>query len=116
MEIMRQLLKMEEDFWTAGAEFYRQNLAPGAVMVFPGLGLLEREAIIDGLAAAPRWESIEIREPRVVPLGQDAAVLTYQARARRAGESTTYSALISSAYLLRDGAWLLAVHHQSPLE
>ena len=60
------------------------------------------------------WEDVELRELVVVPLGDDAAVLAYRARAARAGE--TYDTFASSSYVRREGTWQLALHQQTPIE
>lgn len=62
-------------------------------------------------AAAPR-SSFAIEDPQVVWLGADGAVIVYGVVAERDGAA--YSALVSSAYARRGGAWRLALHQQTP--
>jgi hypothetical protein len=76
-------------------------------------GVLDREAAIEAMAAAPPWERFEITDPQAVPLGRDAGALVYRVVAHRAGEEP-YAAVISSTFVREDGAWRLAFHQQSP--
>ena len=84
----RELVALEEDFWRAAgdADAYASRLAGDAVHVFPGWGVAERDAVLDGVAAAAPWTSFSIDEPRLVTLGDDAAALVYTARASREGD------------------------------
>lgn len=48
-------------------------------------------------------------------LGDDVAILTYRASAKRAN-GEPYRALVSSAYTKRGGSWKMAFHQQTPLQ
>ncbi len=113
MELDR-LLELERAFWTAGGEFYEEHLASDCLMVFPGMGVLDRAAAIAGLGQGPRWSSVQVTDPRLVELAGDAAVLTYTAEAQRPGADAQYRARIVSAYTRRDGGWKLAFHQHAP--
>jgi hypothetical protein len=110
------LIPAEERFWRAAGnrDAYAAGLAPDAVHVFPGLGVLEREPVLDGVAGAEPWQSFSIDDARVVPLGPDAAALVYTTLAERAG-AEPYEAAITSVYRRQHGRWLLALHQQTPL-
>jgi hypothetical protein len=105
------LLAIEHELAAGPGEPYRRHLAHDAVVVVPG-AVLDREACAAALDGSPCWEEYEISDARTIGLGPDSAVLTYRWRSRR-GE-TTYSAVMSSVYALRDGAWRLVVHQQTP--
>jgi hypothetical protein len=109
------LLVIEELLWRAAgdADRYAAHLAPGALHVFPGMGVLDRDAVLAGVAGAEPWESVEMVEPRFVDLGQDAAALVYDAHAARRG-GDTYDAAITSVYRRRDDRWELVLHQQTP--
>jgi hypothetical protein len=113
-DLMKQVLQMEEWFWRGGADVYRRHLAGDALMVFGPVGVMDRAAIVASVEASPRWEDVAFDDARLVPLTDDTCVVTYTARARRAGEAA-YAALVSSVYVRRDGAWQMAFHqHTSP--
>jgi ketosteroid isomerase-like protein len=112
---VRELVALEEDLWRAAgdAAAYASHLAGDAVHVFPGWGLAERDAVLDGVAAAAPWTSFSIEEPRILPLGDEAAALVYTARASR--EGTEYRAGVTSVYRRDADGWRLVVHQQTPL-
>ena len=58
-----------------------------------------------------RWAGLS--DVRVLPLGDDGAVLAYRVDARR-GEQE-YDALLTSTYRREDGEWRLTVHQQTPV-
>ena len=105
--------QLERDFWTAGAEYYRQHLADEALMVFPGM-VLDKPATIESMAAAPRWSDVTFHDRRSIRLSEKAVAIHYRATARRQGEPAPYRALITSVYVRRENAWLLVVHQQTP--
>lgn len=99
---------------SAAVDFYAELLTDDAVMVFPGGMVLKgKEAVLDSLASQP-WESFEIADEQVVSLSEEVATLIYKVTAQRAG-SAPYTALISSTYVQRNGAWQLALHQQTPV-
>lgn len=109
-----RLFAIEERFWTAGADFYRTNLTPGFLMVFPTLGALDRDSTIEGIAGGRRWSTLQMTERRMTALNETTAILSYHATAQREGD-TPYTALVSSVYVEENGEWKLAFHHQTPL-
>ena len=113
----RELVELEREGWEAlaagrGGEYYREHLADDALMAF-SFGVMSRDAAIEAMESAPPWATFEIADPRVVVLTDESGVVVYRARAQRAGQEP-YSAVISSTFVRRDGAWKLAFHQQTP--
>ena len=107
--------EVERSLWLGGGEAFRTWVSADCVMVFPEpAGILTGPAVFDGLAAAPRWERLEITTPLVRRCGSEAAVLAYRAEARRAG-GAPHRALCSSSYVQQAGEWWLMQHQQTPL-
>ena len=106
-----ELLQIERELGAGPGEPYRRHLADEAVVVVPG-AVLDREACADAMDQSPGWDEREITGARTIPLGDDAALLTYRWRSRR-GE-TTYDAQMSSVYVRRGGGWRLVLHQQTP--
>jgi hypothetical protein len=110
------LLQLERHFWRSAGEsaLYGQHLAADALHVFPGWGIVEREAVLAGVSEAEPWESFHIEDVRVVDLGDSAAALVYEARARRPGKDT-YRAAVTSVYRRDERGWSLVLHQQTAL-
>jgi hypothetical protein len=106
-----ELLRIEHELGAGSADAYRRHLAETALIVLPS-GALDRDECIAAMETSPRWDELEITDARTLPLGDDAAVLTYAWRSRRG--DTSYSALMSSVYVRRAGEWLLVLHQQTP--
>lgn len=114
----QDLLELEQQGWQAlssgrGAEFYDAFMTDEAVMALP-FGVLERDDCVEAIRQADPWATFEIRDARVVPLNEDAAIVVYIAAAQREA-NPEYVALMSTTYVRRDGEWLIALHQQTPL-
>jgi hypothetical protein len=108
-------LDLERTFWLAGPDHYAAHLAPDATMIFAGtVGLLTREQILQSIASAPRWASVDLESPRITHLAPTCALLTYRATARRPA-AAPYHALASSVYTWSTSGWQLAFHQQTPI-
>lgn len=107
--------RIEERFWLAGEEFFRQRLDAECMMVFPEpVGILAGNAILETLKDAPRWDSVQMGDRRTA-LTDDLAILAYSAEGRRDGKQR-YRALCSSTYARRGGGdWRLIQHQQTPV-
>lgn len=108
------LWEIEEQLWTAGADFYERHLDPGAVMITPTYGPLNRESVLKHVRSrqCARHATLNDRES-LAPAG-DVAVLTYNVNAiRLSGDE--HHARCTSTYVRVDGQWRLALHHQTKL-
>lgn len=113
------LIDLERRGWQAltrgGAEavaFYDEVLADPAAMLLPGgLHLTDRAAILASMSG-PGWDSYRMTDVDVRPVADGVGLVTYSVHARRGGSE--YSALVSSLYAHRDGAWRLVAHQQTP--
>jgi len=118
---MQDLIQLEEQGWralsssgNAAREFYSSHLADGAVMLFPGgLRLVGKDNILESFAAQP-WQSFQIEDQVVLTPTENMGIVIYKVTAQREG-TAPYSALVSSTYLRREGAWLLLLHQQTPV-
>ena len=102
----------EEQLWTGGADSFQKHMAPGCLMAFPGLGILQGEDILVSLREAPRWDGVSFSgEHKVESDGMIA--LAYTATGQRDGDSP-YRALCTSTWCLMVDGWQLVQHQQSP--
>ena len=76
-------------------QFVDEVLAPDVLMLLPGgMVIDDRAQVVASMGGAP-WQSHQLSDERVVPLGTDAAVVAYRATAVRA--DTPYTALFDWA-------------------
>lgn len=106
------LLDIEKQAWKAAdtrdVEFYREYLAPEALVVSPW-GILDREGILRDLVENPNeFPKYAIMDPKVVPLGEESAVLVYTVSF---GGQTLY---VSTVYARDRGRWRAAFHQRTP--
>ena len=114
-----EIVRLERRGWDALTEggaaaqhFFADVLSDNPVFVFPGGLVLDgRRAILDSMSG-PGWSRYDLSDLRVVPVGDDAAVVVYRAEAEREGDH--YTATCASTYVCRDGTWQLCLHQQSP--
>lgn len=112
---VKELWRLEEQFWLADGAFYERTLAPGALMVLPEpAGILDRAATIDSIRAAARWQQVSFKEQQEALFGIETAVLAYRIQADRGSSGPSYAARCSSTYVRDSGQWLLLLHHQTP--
>ncbi|QOF81088.1 nuclear transport factor 2 family protein [Variovorax sp. 38R] len=108
------LWRIEEQFWSAGADFYEQHLSEHALMVFPApAGVLDRAATLDSIQSGSRWVHANFEKRQLLRPTDHVAMLVYSVAASR-HEGVAYRALCSSTYVKEGDAWLLALHHQTP--
>jgi hypothetical protein len=115
MTTEHDLLALERQFWTAGADFYREAVDDRCLLAFTGMaGVLYRDQVASTVGEGQRWTDLIIDEMGYLRLRDDVAVLSYKASARRPG-GDFYRALVSSGYVRRPGGWKMAFHQQTPL-
>jgi hypothetical protein len=114
--LLETLVDLEHRGWQAlsssgGRAFYDEILTTDAAMVFPG-AVLDRAQSLDAIASADPWSEYRIEDPRLVELGETAALLTYRAEAVRNG--APYRAMMTTAYVRDRDRWRVALHQQTP--
>jgi hypothetical protein len=114
-----EILAIERRLWTNDAEFYAATLLPDAILAFAETGPIGRDVAVAAIereqAEGQQWAEVEFSGVRWLTLTDEVIALTYRVVARSAHETSSNTALASSAYVKRDGAWRLAFHQQTPL-
>ncbi len=106
--------EVERGLWLGGAEAFRRWVALECLMVFPEpAGLMTGPQILEGLAAAPRWQRVDFADGLLRRSGDAATVLAYRAEAARP-DGAPHRALCSSSYVQQAGEWWLVQHQQTP--
>jgi Domain of unknown function (DUF4440) len=118
-ERLDDLIAMERRLWENNAEVYHDRYSPEAVLIFPEVGRINRDAAV----AAIRQENAKGRawaEVRFDDLDgrwittETVALITYRATARWNYESTASQTLCASVYVQEGGSWRVAFHQQTP--
>lgn len=117
MSVLDELLELEHAGWrslceSTGDDFYGRLMTDDGLMVLVDGSVLDRAAVVASLGQAPPWATFEIREPRLVGLGERSAALVYTGEARR-DDGTAFVARMASSYVRVDGAWRLALYQQT---
>lgn len=112
-----QLLQLEEGFWNAAGDgdYYREHMAPHGLCVLPA-GVLDKDETVAAIGEAEPWADFEVRDVKILDLGDDEAALCYKAEAARKNHPSAYTALVSSVYTRLHGKWKLSLHQQTPVE
>jgi hypothetical protein len=107
MGLDQELSRIERTLWTNDAEIYRSMLLPDAVIIFPGVGRIDREfalrALRDENSAGHRWADVKFEDTRVLVLTPDVALLHYTAIARWNYKTESETVLCATLYVKRDG-------------
>lgn len=114
MEALQEgLSQLERQFWTRGADFYREHLSSNCLMVVPGVGPMGREAVIEGIAGGDRWQTVEMSGVHLLELTSEEVILVYTVKAEREAEEPPYRAHVASVYSRRGSKWKLTYHQQT---
>jgi hypothetical protein len=111
-DVQSQLWERERGFWTGGTEYYARHLSADVMIVFPGV-VLDRRAVIEAVSAAPRWTTVTFAKQRALVLSDDVVLFNYHATAHRETPPSPFHTLVTSVYVRRAGAWLLAFQRQT---
>lgn len=114
--ISKALLALEERFWSGNADFFQRSLDESCLIAFTRMtGVFSRGDVVKSPFNGNRWKDLDLKLKGVIEPVAGVAILTYRARAtRETGEP--YAALVSTAYVKRDGGWKMTFHQQTPLQ
>ncbi|ADB51812.1 nuclear transport factor 2 family protein [Conexibacter woesei] len=113
MTLVQELSAIERELAAGDGDTYRRRLTDDAVVIVPGMRLDKAECAA-AMDDSQGWDAVAFEQERAVALDATAALLTYRFDGARG--SVRYTALMSSVYVRREGAWLMALHQQTPLE
>jgi hypothetical protein len=115
MPLENDLLKIENNFWTGGAEAYRNYADEECLVAFTEMaGVMPRNDIA-GSAEKGRWKDVSLKPKGTMRLSDTSAVITYECTATRK-DGNPYHAMVSSGYVKRSDGWKLAFHQQTPMK
>lgn len=117
---LNELLAIEHAGWRSlcasrGGSFYGELMTPEGVFILVNGMAMTRHEIAGSLDGAPAWDSYEITDARLIPVGDEAVALAYRSTARRADLPEPFVALMSSVYVRIDGRPRLALYQQTTI-
>ncbi|MCZ2523132.1 MULTISPECIES: nuclear transport factor 2 family protein [Streptomyces] len=118
--LLDEIRDLEHQGWrslcnSTGADFYGRIMTSDGLMLLAGGQVFNRQDVIDSLNQAPPWRGYEISDERLIPLGEGQVIFVYTGRAYRESEDSAFTAVMSSTYTRREGAWRLALYQQTPV-
>ena len=114
----KELLELEREALAAlstegmAEPFYDKVLARNVLMLLPGGTVIDDRATVVASMRGAVFDGFDVSDERVLPLGDDCAVVAYRVTVKRQGSEHT--ALFNSTYVREDGEWRLALHQQTP--
>jgi hypothetical protein len=116
MALADDLLAVERNLWKNDPDLYHDALTENVMLVFPETGVIGREFAVDAIrkevAENRVWADVKFSDVRAEPISADVAALTYKVIARWNYEKEGTTAIASSIYVKRNGAWKLSLHQQ----
>ena len=114
-----ELFAIEEGFWLGGRDHFLEHVDERCLLAFPQAGEMHgvrtREEVAATASTQPgRWRDLKVSDRHLLRLADAAAVISYRADVLRF-DGEPYAAMVSSAYVKRDGGWKLAFHQHSPV-
>ena len=114
-----ELFAIEEGFWLGGRDHFLEHVDERCLLAFPQAGEMHgvrtREEVAATASTQPgRWRDLKVSDRHLLRLADGAVVISYRADVLRF-DGEPYAAMVSSAYVKRDGGWKLAFHQHSPV-
>ena len=119
-ETLKDLISIERTLWENDAQIYHERYSPEALLIFPGVGRIDRETAVAAIrqenAEGHAWAEVRFDDVDGRWIKSDAAALiTYMARARWNYESSASQTLCASVYVREGESWRVAFHQQTPI-
>lgn len=116
---LAEVLACETVVWRAlvagDASADRRALAPDFLGVYPD-GFSGREAHVAQLGAGPTVARFTLSQERLLPLGEDHALLAYRADYRRVGRSEDEAMYVSSVWRRKSRGWVNVFSQDTPAD
>jgi Domain of unknown function (DUF4440) len=119
-EVLKDLITIERTLWANDAQIYHDRYSPEAILIFPGVGRIDRETAVAAIrkenAEGRAWAEVRFDDVDGRWITTDAAALiTYMATARWNYASSASRTLCASVYVRVGGSWRVAFHQQTPI-
>jgi Domain of unknown function (DUF4440) len=118
-QTLDELLALERTLWDNDAGVYEATYTPDAVLIFPGVGRIDRETAVAAIqkenATGRAWAEVRFEDALARWLATDTAVIiSYRATVRWNYEAVASQVLCATVYIRQQKAWCVAFHQQTP--
>jgi hypothetical protein len=118
--LLEQLLEIERSLWQNDPETYYERFSPSAVLLFPGVGRIDRDTAVKAIRMendeGRAWAEAEISDVDGRWIAADtAALITYSVRARWNYEASASKYLCGTVYRHDGPDWHVASHQQTAM-
>ena len=118
-ETLVELLTIERTLWENNDHVYHETYLPDAVLIFPGVGRIDRETAVTAIqkenAEGRAWAEVQFDDAVGRSLMRGTAVLiSYCATARWNYETVATQTLCATVYVRQEETWRVAFHQQTP--
>jgi len=111
------LVEIERSLWTNDAKVYQSTFLPDAVLVFPGVGRIDRDFAVNAIrnenASGRAWAEVRLEDPALATITSSVALLTYEAKGVW-NDGTEEHSHCASVYVKHGDSWCVALHQQTP--
>jgi Domain of unknown function (DUF4440) len=119
-ETVNEMLAVERTLWSNDPKIYGDTYTPDAVLIFPVVGRLDRDAAVAAIhrenAEGRAWAEVHFDDTRAQWISPDqVASVTYIATARWNYESVSSKTLCATVYVQAGNGWKVALHQQTPV-
>jgi hypothetical protein len=119
-EVLKDLITIERTLWANDAQIYHDRYSPEAILIFPGVGRIDRETAVAAIrkenAEGRAWAEVRFDDVDGRWITTDAAALiTYMATVRWNYESSASKTLCASVYVRVGESWRVSFHQQTPI-
>jgi hypothetical protein len=117
MTLEQELTQIERTLWTNDASLYEARFLPDAIVIFPEVGRMDRDAAVaairDENAAGRHWADVDFAAIRLLVLAPQVALLSYESTARWNYEEIAARTFCLTVYVKEDSGWRVALHQQT---
>jgi Domain of unknown function (DUF4440) len=119
-EVLGELLTIERRLWENNAQVYHEYYLPDAVLIFPGVGRIDRDTAVTAIqkenAEGRAWAEVHFDDAIGRWLMSDTpALVSYRATARWNDEAAAGRTLCATVYVRHGEAWRVAFHQQTSI-
>jgi uncharacterized protein DUF4440 len=98
-------------------DFFERNLTEDALLIFPGPGqTYTKRECVESMRDHPPYLKYDLSDPKIVHIGESAAVLSYHATVMNTADPRPKSVVVTAVLVRESGAWRMALNQWTPTD